>query len=234
MPRFFLVSLLIMSSLASALAQRLVTQTAALAAGQGVFLNLRFAHHIRVRPGAALTVQARVRINDNQLNEAFSLRLEPGASEVSVVEKLDEAALRAASYAGRCPDGEVMFGNRNGQDGATRGNCVMLDYEVTLPAGTALRISTISGQLDISGLRGAITAKTISGQVKLDWPASQSAELSLKTVTGEVYADPAVTFSNLQEHSYVGYELHGRYGSGTGPLVKLESVSGDVFFRKQP
>ena len=49
----------------------------------------------------------------------------------------------------------------------------------------------------------------------------------------EHYADPAVTFSNLKEKSYVGYELHGSYGPGGGPLVKLESVSGDVFFRKQ-
>jgi hypothetical protein len=32
----------------------------------------------------------------------------------------------------------------------------------------------------------------------------------------------------------VGYQLHGSYGSGNGPLVKLESVSGDIFFRKQP
>lgn len=42
-----------------------------------------------------------------------------------------------------------------------------------------------------------------------------------------------MTFSNLKEKSYVGYELHGSYGTAGGPLVKLESVSGDVFFRKQ-
>ena len=41
-----------------------------------------------------------------------------------------------------------------------------------------------------------------------------------------------MTFNNLKEHHYVGYELHGSMGSG-GPLVTLHSVSGDVFFRKQ-
>jgi DUF4097 and DUF4098 domain-containing protein YvlB len=145
-----------------------------------------------------------------------------------------------------------------------------IDYDVTLPAGTALRLNTISGDLDLSGLNGAVVAKTISGDVHsahltgpltlrtvsgdvkltelghspvdatsvsgdvdVSWPAAQGAELNLKTVSGEVYADPAVTFSNVKEHSYVGYELHGNLGSG-GPTVTLHSVSGDVFFRKQP
>ncbi|MEJ7658835.1 MAG: hypothetical protein WKG07_03985 [Hymenobacter sp.] len=31
-----------------------MTQTATLAAGQGVFLDLKYAHSIRVRPGAGL------------------------------------------------------------------------------------------------------------------------------------------------------------------------------------
>ena len=145
----FLFAVLLLSSFYPARAQRLVTQTAALASGQGVFLNLRFARLIRVRPGPRLAVQARVSINGDELNNAFALRLESAPGEVSVIEKLDEAALRAAPYAGPCPEGESMFGNWNGRDGAGRGACVALSYEVTLPAGTALRISTITGQLDI-------------------------------------------------------------------------------------
>ena len=147
--------------------------------------------------------------------------------------------------------------------------CAKIDYEVTLPAGTTLRLNTISGDLDFEGLTGSVTAKTVSGDVQLNnltgpvtvrsvsgdvkltnlghssvdatsvsgdvdasWPPTQGAELSLKTISGEVYADPAVTFSNLKTHTYVGYELHGHLGSN-GPLVTLHSVSGDVFFRKQ-
>ena len=101
---------------------------------------------------------------------------------------------------------------------------------MTLPAGTALRLNTISGDLDLSGLNGAVTAKTISGDVlsagltgpltlrtisgdvkltglgnnvvdatsisgdvDVSWPAAQGAALNLKTISGEVYADPAVT-----------------------------------------
>jgi hypothetical protein len=114
-------------------------------------------------------------------------------------------------------------------------------------------LNTVSGNVNLDNIRGPLTAKSVSGYVKLtrvgtqavtaksvsgdidlSWPPAQAASLSLHTVTGEVYADPAVTFDNVKEHSYVGYQLHGTFGSGSGPLVKLESVSGDVFFRKQP
>ncbi|MFD1468372.1 DUF4097 domain-containing protein [Hymenobacter caeli] len=289
MNRFLLAASLLLGSLGPALAQRLVAQTAALASGQGVFLDLKYAHSIRVRPGAGLSVQARVALNDNQNNDLYSLDLVPGAAGLGVVEKLDEEKLRQTHFEGDCDEGSRNNSGGGVHGGYTRSEktgglrptlsyhkggysyCVKIDYEVTLPAGTALRITTISGDIDLSGLSGPVTAKTVSGNlllsalsgpltvrsvsgdvtlsnlasaaveattvsgdVDLSWPPATAAALTMKTVTGEVYADPAVTFSNLKAHSYVGYELHGSYGSGPGPLVKLESVSGDVFFRQQP
>lgn len=287
MYRFLLLAGLLLGSLRPVLAQRLVAQTATLAAGQGVFLDLKFAHNIRVRAGAGLSVQARVTINDNQNNDLYSLGLQTTGSELSVVEKLDEEKLRDTHFTGDCDGGSrnnssggVHVGyQRSEKTGGLRPTvshhqgeysyCLKIDYDVTLPAGTALRLNTISGDLDLSGLNGAVTAKTISGDVHstnltgpltlrtvsgdvkltdlgrspvdatsvsgnvdVSWPSAQGAELNLKTISGEVYADPAVTFSNVKERSYVGYELHGSLGSG-GPLITLHSVSGDVFFRKQ-
>ena len=288
MNRFLLVVGLLIAGLRPALAQRVVTQTATLAPGQSVFLDLKFAHNIRVRAGAGLSIRASVVINDNQQNDLYSLGLQTEGSELSVVEKLDEEKLRQTNFTGPCEGGSRNNGSsglnvgykRSEKTGGLRPTitrhkggdysyCAKIDYEVTVPAGTALRLNTISGDLDLSGLNGAVTAKTISGDVlstdltgpltlrtvsgdvklsnlgrspvdatsvsgdvDVSWPATQGADLNLKTISGEVYADPAVTFSNLKEHTYVGYELHGNLGSG-GPLVTLHSVSGDVFFRKQ-
>lgn len=285
----FLLAALLLSGLRPALAQRLVTQTAPLAAGQGVFLDLKYAHSIRVRPGASLSVQARVSLNNNAQNDLYSLNIEKGTAELSVVEKLDEDQLRQSHYDGPCEGGSRnnagsgVHGSytRTSKTGAQHSSlsyskgeysyCAQITYEVTVPADTALRITTLTGDVDLSGLSGAITAKTVSGDlllsalsgpvsvrsvsgdvklnglsgsaveattvsgdVDLTWPPAKAAELSLKSITGEVYADPAVSFTNLKAKSYVGYQLHGSYGAGGGPLVKLESVSGDVFFRKQP
>lgn len=296
MNRFLLAAGLLLGSLAPALAQRLITQTAALGGGQSVFLDLKHAHRIRVRPGGAgLTVQATVVVNNNERNDVVSLKLEQSAAEVSMVETLDEALLRKFQFSGECN------GSSNGNSGGNTHNwnnsdnsgkgyryCLQIDYEVTLPAGTALRLATVTGDLDLqnltgeitaktvsgdlqfAGLSGAVTVRTISGNVKfahrgpravsvksvsgdvhlttekggatdvasvsgnvdVTWPAAEGADLSLRSVTGEVYADPAVAFSNRREHSLVGYTLKGTLGSGGTP-VQIESVSGDVFFRKQ-
>ncbi|TPG67369.1 DUF4097 family beta strand repeat-containing protein [Hymenobacter nivis] len=296
MNRFLLAAGLLLGSLAPALAQRIITQTAALGGGQSVSLDLKHAHRIRVRPGGTgLTVKATVVVNNNERNDAVSLKLEQSAAEVSIVETLDEALLRKFQFSGECNGS----GNSNGGDnsGSTYNwndggkgyrYCLQIDYEVTLPAGTALRLSTITGDLDLqdltgeitaktvsgdlqfAGLSGAVTArtisgdanvahrgpravnvKTVSGDVKLTtenssatdvasvsgdvdvrWPAAEGADLNLRSITGEVYADPAVAFSNRRAHSLIGYTLKGTLGSG-GPLVQIESVSGDVFFRKQ-
>jgi hypothetical protein len=288
MYRSLLVAGLLLTGLRPAFAQRTVTQTATLAPGQSVFLDLKYAHNIRVRSGASLSVQASVVINDNQQNDLYSLGLQTTGAELSVVEKLDEEKLRQTKFTGDCDGGSRNSGSHglnvgykrsektgglrptlNRHRGDNYSYCTRIDYEVTVPAGTALRLNTISGNLDLGGLHGAVTAKTISGDVlstdltgpltlrtvsgdvklsnlgrnpvdatsisgdvDVSWPATQGADLNLNTISGEVYADPAVTFSNLKERTYVGYELHGNLGTG-GPLVTLHSVSGDVFFRKQ-
>ena len=40
-------------------------------------------------------------------------------------------------------------------------------------------------------------------------------------------------FANRKENPIVGYQLRGTLGSTGGPAVRLESISGDVFFRKR-
>ena len=66
------------------------------------------------------------------------------------------------------------------------------------------------------------------------WPGrAQGAELALKTITGEVYTDQDIAFStDRPKNPIVGYQLHGTL-KGSGPLVKLESISNDVYFRKR-
>ena len=65
------------------------------------------------------------------------------------------------------------------------------------------------------------------------WPATQGAELALKTITGEVYTDQDIAFSaEPRKNLIVGYQLRGTLRD-SGPLVKLESISNDVFFRKR-
>ncbi|WP_310396573.1 hypothetical protein [Hymenobacter sp.] len=240
----FLLLVLAAGGVQSAYAQKIIEKSANLAAGQRVFLNLRQASNIRIRSGAGgkMTLKASVSINQNKLNDALLLTMEQAGEELKLSSDFDKQLLRNAEP-GDCPNGGAYYGETHitkGQNGGARdrdGNnmnqvCAVIDYEITVPADVVLRVSTISGDIDIAGLSGAIDAKSISGFVDVTWPPTAGAEVSLKTITGEVYTDQDVAFSNRKDNPIVGYQLRGTL-KGSGPLVKLESISNDVYFRKR-
>ncbi len=214
----------------AARAQKIIEQTARLTAGQRVFLNLKQASNIRIRPGAAnqLTLKATVSINGNQLNDALRINLEPGSDELKVTADLDPELLKKAQ-SGDCAGTTGKHYNV----WQSQGVCTNISYEITLPADVALRVYTYSGNVDVEGLTNTIEATSLSGFVDVAWPAGKGAELSLKTITGEVYTDQDIAFSTAQRpHPIVGYQMRGTL-NGSGPLVKLESISNDVYFRKR-
>lgn len=265
MNRFLLAAGLLLASLGTQ-AQRLVTQTAALGAGQAAVLELKYAHQIRVRPGSGkeLAIKAQVTIADAALAKTYDLAVTTSSTEVTVEEKLDKELL-ARTWKHTWSDGHHSDDDRDDK-------VLRIDYEVTLPAATALTIRTISGDIDAQDLAGAVNLKSISGTLRLaglsgpvnaraisgdihltglpgrapvsaesisgnvdaSWPTGREAELALKSLSGEVYADSTVTFSNLKSKHLLGYSLRGHTGKNEGgPLVSLSSISGDVFFRKR-
>ena len=231
MRQFFLLLLLVCATAArqSVSAQKIIEKSASLTGGQRVFLNLKQASSIRIRAGAAgkMTMKATVSINSNRLNDALQIDLSQTGDELKLTADFDKEMLRKAQP-GDCPS---TTGDRNMWYGQQV--CDDITYEITLPADVALRVYTYSGNVDIVGINNSIEAKSLSGFVDVAWPASKGAELSLKTITGEVYTDQDIAFNNqMRKNPIVGYQLHGTL-SGSGPLVKLESISNDVYFRKR-
>lgn len=216
---------------ATASAQTVTEKSAPVTAAQTVLLNLKFATTIRVRPATdgQLRVRATVNINQNKLNDAFQLDLTRTDAGLTVTSDLDKQRL-AQAQPGDCPDSTGSYYGWNG--GKQAPVCTNIVCEVTLPAATALRISTISGNIEVQGLTGELSAKTISGFVDVSWPASRGASVALKTISGEVYTNQSVALSNRKSDSPVGYEVRGTLGGGSGPTLRLESISGDVFFRQ--
>ncbi len=111
--------------------------------------------------------------------------------------------------------------------------CSTIHYQVFLPRKAKLRVETINGNIDIEGASEEVFAKTISGFVDLNWPGTKGANLSMKTITGEVYSDLPIDFKNKkQKNPMVGYLLEGTVNGG-GPEVRLESISNNVYVRKK-
>ena len=241
MRRILLFLLVLVAATSAAKGQKIFEKTARLAPGQRVFLDLKQGSSIRIRAGAAgqFALKATVSINQNRLNDAFLLSMGQSTDELEINSNLNYAMLRDAPP-GDCPTGGAYYGdsyisygkNGNRDRGASR-VCVTIDYEITMPADVALRVNTLSANIDVAGLTGAIEAKSLSGFVDVAWPPTAGAELALKTITGEVYTDQDIAFtSEPRKNAAVGYQLRGTL-KGSGPLVRLESISNDVYFRKR-
>ncbi|MDO7853543.1 hypothetical protein [Hymenobacter convexus] len=236
---FFLLLVLATAALQPAAAQKVLEKSMDLTKGQRLFLNLKQASTIRIRAGAGskMTLKATVSINQNHLNDALQLSTEQSGDEVKLTADFNKEMLRNAQP-GDCPSsgtrqGNVYMSNGRNDDDTSYRICADINYEITVPADANLRIYTYSGNIDVAGLTGPLEAKSLSGFVDVAWPASQGAELALKTITGEVYTDQEIAFtSEPKKNPIVGYQLRGTL-RGSGPLVKLESISNDVYFRKR-
>ncbi|MBC8082763.1 MAG: hypothetical protein H7Z21_06075, partial [Hymenobacter sp.] len=140
--------------------------------------------------------------------------------------------LLATAQPGDCPAGGAYYGNwSEGQDRAPV--CAGITFDVSLPPGTSLRVNTIGGNIDVRGLTGELQAKSVSGFVDVGWPASSGAQVILKTITGEVYSDLNLAADNQRSNpSRVGHEMKGNVGAASGPVLRLESIKGNVSLRK--
>ncbi|NVO29942.1 DUF4097 family beta strand repeat-containing protein [Hymenobacter lapidiphilus] len=242
MPRILLtwcaVTSLLLAVVPGVRAQKTMDKAAAVAAGQVVVLDLKYATTIRLRPALdnQLRLRATVSINQNRLNDALQLDLREAPDAITVTAALDKQVL-AQAQPGDCPTdapGTSYYGSwTDGRDG--QGNraavCATIAYDITLPANATLRLNTINGNVDVVGLTGPLELKSISGFVDVSWPAGRGAEVAFKSISGEVFTDQDVAFSNRKENPLVGYEVRGTLAGG-GPRIRLESISGDVFFRR--
>lgn len=223
--------------LPAAHAQKIIEKSAAVGSRQQVVLDLPQATSIRIRGGSGreLRVRAAVTINQNKLNDALLLTLSTADDQLTVRSAFDEALLRTGQP-GDCPSGPGysqtwnMGEGNNGRQGYRV--CSSVEVEIDVPAGVSLRVNTISGNIEATGLTGPLEAKSISGYVDVSWPAALGAQVAFKTITGEVYTDQDVAFANRRPGvPLVGYEVRGSLGT-TGPLLRLESISNDVYFRR--
>jgi hypothetical protein len=228
-----IVALLLGASPAQA--QKIIEKKAPLSNNQRLVLDLQHASTIRIKGGSGkeVAVKAAVNINNNKLNEALLLTLTSEGEEVKVKSAFDKEMVRNGQ-ASDCPDGEgySMWNDdrdKNGNGGYRL--CIRVDYEIEVPAGATVKVNTISGNIEVTGLNGPLDAKSISGFVDVTWPPTKGADVALKTITGEVYTNQDIALNGQKNNSPVGYQVRGQLGN-SGPMVKLESISGDVFFRK--
>lgn len=227
-----LILLLAIWLVTPAVAQKIITKTLPVASGQAVHLNLKFGDAIQVRywdkPEASVRIAAT--INNGKLNDALTVEINSDAQAVRLTTDFDKELIKQGR-AEDCPGSRTNWSTN--RDGSTYSVCSTINYEIMLPRQAALHVETINGNIDIQGATSPVWAKSISGFVDVSWPGSKGANVSMKTITGEAYSDLTIDFKGKRpKHPIVGYLLEGTLLSG-GPEVRLESISNNVFLRKE-
>jgi hypothetical protein len=149
-----------------------------------------------------------VNINENRDNDAYQITYDESGSSVGI-----KAGFKKDYFKGKdncCTKSEIT-------------------WHIYIPENTTLYVETINGNTTITGRTKQMNVKTISGFVDLAVPASENADLEFSTISGTVFTDHS--FGAETVSSGITSVIKEKLNQG-GPLIKLATISGDIFFRR--
>lgn len=231
MKKIFL-ALLILTIALNGFAQRKVDETYRVTSGQKVKLHLKFAREIKVvhGTGSDLRLTASVNIDEGAGNSAYQLK----TSDASGIFQVED------DY------GDYFEKKRKESNGKSYGTDIEISYVIYVPENISLVVKSISGDLiaenfkgeletdlvsgdvNIKGYKGKLQLKTVSGNLDV---AMNTANIDAQTVTGTIYSDLDINIQNKKEGGYSSH-IKGTVNDGK-ELVKLETVSGNIYMRKK-
>ncbi len=209
---------------AVAFAQYPVTTTETtydLPAGKRVEMNLKFAGDIVVKTWErdALGLTVRLMRSEAALEKVHELTVTEGADRLRVA--MDYAFDKDWEEKYQCWSCDAP------KEGCV---CLRVDYEIHLPPDADLALETISGNIEIRGLQGPLRAKSISGFVDVGRSPRLAGDLRFRSVTGEIFTD--FDDIGLDKGSTPYSKRLTTALNGGGSRVELETVSGNIYFRK--
>jgi len=153
-------------------------------------------------------IKASVNINENKDNEAYITSFDEAANTVVV-----NANFRDKYFKGRnnCCNNTDIY------------------WQIYIPEKTKFSIETINADITITGQTREMNVKSISGFIDLAVPVNKQADIEFSTISGRMYSDHELALNKL--YSGIPSKITEKLNNGGDPF-KLETISGDIFFRK--
>ncbi len=229
-------SLLIMLVLATAVtasAQKVIEKHMPLSSNGFVSMNFQISDSIRIVmwDKNEVYVKSMIDVNDNQNNDDYKETFDESATSVNVTGKLHtncnnyHRRKRTADSTHRSDD----------DDNCCSCNCgceTNIVHEVHIPENTDFSVETINGNIIISGNTAGVRAKSISGYIDLTMAPQKPAALRMQTITGTMYSNFDLGGTNGLHRQVGGRTVDAQLNGTGGKAVDLETISGDIFFRK--
>jgi len=196
-------------------AQKVIEETIIMPESKKVYLDLQFADMIRISSWDKneFYFKGTISINNNEDNDVHIMEINKKDNIIEIETDFDSDLIRKRKLNDNC-----SFESD-------------INYDIKVPKDVDLRVKSISGDIEIVSLEGPVNAKSISGFVDVSW-GSKPADMSLKTITGEVFSDLELDIEGgYQSPPVVGSDIDASYNGG-GIQVKLETISNNIYLRK--
>lgn len=153
-------------------------------------------------------VSAVININENKDNDAYETRFEETGTTTTV-----KAGFK-----------ENYFNNRKDNHVETE-----IFWNIYVPEKSNFSLESINADITITGDTGPMKVKSISGFIDVKVPEKRPADLEFSTISGTVYTNHLLTLDDAR--SGMPSRIREKINNG-GELISLETISGDIFFRK--
>lgn len=153
-------------------------------------------------------IKASVNINENKDNEAYETSFDEAGKAVAV-----NASFRESYFKGKincCNETDIF-------------------WQVYIPENTRFTVETINANVTVTGQTREMKVKSISGYIDLAVPSGKQADVEFSTISGRMYSNHE--FALDRQHNGIPMKINDKLNNG-GPPIKLETISGDIYFRK--
>jgi hypothetical protein len=237
-------SLLIVLVLVAAIpvrAQKVIEKHFELSGNGFVSMNFQISDSIRIITWNKneVYVKSTIDVNENKNNDDYRETFDQSATTVNILGKLVtncnnfHRRRRSADSSRRAGDTSNHSYNDDNDDCCCNCGCeTYICHEIYIPENTDFSVETINGNITISGNTAEIRAHSISGYIDLTMSAAKPATLRMRTISGTMYSNFDLGKDGQRSRQVGGGTVDAQLNGSGGKAVDLETISGDIFFRK--
>ncbi|MBS1663468.1 MAG: hypothetical protein JST68_20670 [Bacteroidetes bacterium] len=185
-----------------------------------VHMNFQISDSIRILTWKKneVYIKSSINVNDNQNNDDYKMVFDQSGNTINVSAKLDfkckDSTHKKNCNCCCCTESEIF-------------------HTVYIPENADFSVETINGNIVITGNTAEIRAKSISGFIDLAIEPQRKADVKLRTITGTMYSNIELSSTSRRIKQVGGGSVSAELNGGGGKVIDLQTISGNIFFRKE-
>jgi hypothetical protein len=153
-------------------------------------------------------VKASVNVNENKDNDAYMTSFDEEGKSVAVKANFKDNYFKGKKNC--CNETDIY-------------------WQIFMPEKTKFYVETINANITITGQTREMNVKSISGYIDLTEPSTKQANIDFSTISGRMYSNHAIALGKGRRG--IPLKINEKLNNGGDP-IRLETISGDIFFRK--